>query len=72
MSSSKIFDPKKRKKLNNPIRLEWLPPKLIWSLVCPEPGTAFVDIGAGTGYMTRAIAELAGETVHIHALDTEP
>jgi len=25
MGNSKKFDPKKRKKLNNPIRLEWLP-----------------------------------------------
>ncbi len=72
MSNSKKFDPKKRKKLNNPIRLEWLPPELIWSKVCPDSGTDFVDIGAGTGFMTRAVADLAGDDVRIHALDIEP
>lgn len=72
MSTSKKFDPKKRKKLNNPVRLEWLPTALIWSNLCPDSGTEFVDIGAGTGYMTRAIADQAGSGVRIHALDIEP
>ena len=72
MTESKKFDPKKRKKLNNPVRLEWLPPALIWRLVNSDSGSTFADIGAGTGYMTRAIADIAGPGVQIHALDIEP
>ena len=72
MTGSKKFDPKKRKKLNNPVRLEWLPPALIWSLVGGTSGSTFVDIGAGTGYLTREMASIAGPTVRIHALDIEP
>lgn len=72
MTDSKKFDPNKRKKLNNPVRLEWLPPVLIWSLVGGTSGSTFVDIGAGTGYLTREIADIAGPSVRIHALDIEP
>ena len=72
MTGSKKFDPKKRKKLNNPVRLEWLPPALIWDIVGTASGSTFVDIGAGTGYLTRGIADIAGPSVRIHALDIEP
>ena len=72
MTGSKKFDPQKRKKLNNPVRLEWLPPALIWKLVGSTSGSTFVDIGAGTGYITREIADIAGPSVQIHALDIEP
>jgi ubiquinone/menaquinone biosynthesis C-methylase UbiE len=72
MTGSKKFDPKKRKKLNNPVRLKWLPPELIWKLVSTGSGSTYVDIGAGTGYLTRAIADIAGSSVRIHALDIEP
>lgn len=72
MTGSKKFDPQKRKKLNNPVRLEWLPPALIWKLVGSTSGSTFVDIGAGTGYITREIADIAGPSVRIHALDIEP
>ncbi len=72
MTGSKKFDPKKRKKLNNPVRLKWLPPDLIWKLVSSGSGATYLDIGAGTGYLTRAIADIAGSSVRIHALDIEP
>ncbi|RUM34988.1 MAG: hypothetical protein DSY58_07515 [Desulfobulbus sp.] len=72
MTDAKKFDPKKRKKLNNPIRLEWIPPALIWSLINPGTGSTFVDIGAGTGYLTNKIGLLAGPAIEIHALDIEP
>lgn len=72
MSESKKFNPAKRKKLNNPLRLDWLPPALIWKMVNSAGGSTFVDIGAGTGFITREIAVLAEPSVHIHALDIEP
>ena len=46
---SKKFDPGKLAKLNDPARLEYLNPDLIWETVnAGNPGTV-VDIGAGTG-----------------------
>ena len=72
MTDSKKFDPLKRKKLNNPLRLKWLPPALIWNLINSSSGSTFVDIGAGTGYITRKIADIAGPSVQIHALDIAP
>jgi len=72
MTDSKKFDPAKRKKLNNPVRLEWIPPALIWNVINPGTGSTFVDIGAGTGYITQHIAHLAGPAITIHALDIEP
>lgn len=72
MTETKKFDPAKRKKLNNPERLQWVPPDRIWELVGTPGATNFVDIGAGTGYITSEIARFAGEGVVIHALDIEP
>ena len=72
MTDSKKFDPMKRKKLNNPLRLEWLPPALIWKLANPSAGSTFIDIGAGTGFITQKIADIAGPAAQIHALDIEP
>lgn len=72
MKETKNFDLAKRKKLNNPERLRWIPPEHIWKLVVSSGGTRFVDIGAGTGYITFEVAKFAGEGVVIHALDIEP
>ena len=72
MTASRKFDPAKRKKLNNPIRLQWLPPARIWQLVSAENGTEYIDIGAGTGYLTTHIAQEATSPIRVHALDIEP
>jgi len=71
MSTDKKFNPAKRKKLNNPIRLQWIPPQRIEALLEMEEKGVYLDIGAGTGYITREVAAKApGATVH--ALDIEP
>ncbi len=72
MTSAKKFDPAKRKKLNNPERLKWIPPHLVWELVSSAGGTLYLDIGAGTGYLTREIAGYAGPDAEVIALDIEP
>lgn len=46
---SKKFDPQKLAKLNDPGRLEYLDPDLIWNTLKPENPRTIVDIGAGTG-----------------------
>lgn len=72
MTSAKKFDPAKRKKLNNPERLKWIPPRLVWELVSFEGSGLYLDIGAGTGYLTREIAGYAGSGAKVIALDIEP
>lgn len=71
MSTQKKFNPAKRKKLNNPIRLQWIPVDRIVSLVGMRDGRVFLDIGAGTGYISREVAaNVPGATVH--TVDVEP
>jgi ubiquinone/menaquinone biosynthesis C-methylase UbiE len=71
MSTDKKFNPAKRKKLNNPIRLQWIPPQKIKALLGMNEKGVYLDIGAGTGYITREVsANVPGATVH--ALDIEP
>ncbi|MEN8141211.1 MAG: class I SAM-dependent methyltransferase [Thermodesulfobacteriota bacterium] len=74
MAESKKYDPARRKRLNNPERLLWIPPALVWELAAPPgvDGRRFIDIGAGTGYITAEVARLAGPDVEINALDIEP
>lgn len=71
MSEDKKFDPKKRKKLNDPLRLKWVPPARIVQVMDLKEGGEYVDLGAGTGYISRAIGELVDAPV-IHAVDIEP
>ncbi|MEJ2683621.1 MAG: class I SAM-dependent methyltransferase [Candidatus Sulfobium sp.] len=46
---SRKFDPQKLAKLNDPKRLEYLSPDLIWDTLDPGDPLTVVDIGAGTG-----------------------
>ncbi len=47
---SKKFDPKKLAKLNDPRRLEFLDPDLMWRTLDLESPDVLIDIGAGTGF----------------------
>ena len=47
---SKKFDPRKLAKLNDPGRLEYLDPDLIWKTAGVKDARTVVDIGAGTGF----------------------
>jgi ubiquinone/menaquinone biosynthesis C-methylase UbiE len=49
MDHEKKFDPKKLAKLNNPERLKYLPPDIIWEKVALKDPSVLIDIGAGTG-----------------------
>jgi ubiquinone/menaquinone biosynthesis C-methylase UbiE len=49
LSESKKFDPKKLAKLNDPNRLEYLNPEIIWEKVAGGNPSVLIDIGAGTG-----------------------
>lgn len=47
---SKKFDPRKLARLNDPGRLEYLDPDLIWETAGVKDARTVVDIGAGTGF----------------------
>jgi SAM-dependent methyltransferase len=72
VGESKKFDPAKRKKLNSPERLQWVPPNLVQELVGTGATGQFLDIGAGTGYMTAKVGSLMEADSCIYALDIEP
>ncbi len=55
------FNPKKLDKLNNPARLEMIPPEYIWKKLDPARHTNMVEIGAGTGLFSKAFQTLSGE-----------
>ena len=50
VSESRKFDPKKLAKLNDPKRLEYLNPDLIWEKAGLKNPSVLIDIGAGTGF----------------------
>lgn len=57
MSESKKFDPKKLDKLNDPKRLEYLNPDLIWEKAGLRDPSVLIDIGAGTGFFALLFSE---------------
>jgi len=50
VSEFKKFDPRKLDKLNDPKRLEYLNPDLIWEKAALKDPSILIDIGAGTGF----------------------
>ncbi len=50
LNSDRKFDPKKLAKLNDPKRLQYLNPDLIWEKAVLSDPAVLVDIGAGTGF----------------------
>ena len=50
MNDTRKFDPKKLAKLNDPVRLQYLNPEIIWEKADIEKPSVLIDIGAGTGF----------------------
>ena len=57
---NKRFNSKKLEKLNNPERLEMIPPAYIWNVIAPVHHTDKVEIGAGTGLFSREFQKISG------------
>ena len=57
MSESRKFDPKKLAKLNDPKRLGYLNPDLIWEKTGIKDPSVLIDIGAGTGFFALFFSE---------------
>jgi ubiquinone/menaquinone biosynthesis C-methylase UbiE len=66
---SKLFDPKKFEKLNNPKRLEMLPPIFIKEKAGLNEVKIILDIGAGTGFFSKEFAKLYPGSL-VYACDT--
>lgn len=65
------FPAAQAQKLEDPARLEWLPPSEVLALLNIAPGEIIVDIGAGTGYFALPMARLAGSSGRVVAVDAQ-
>ncbi len=59
-------------KLEDPARLEWLPPAEVLALLNITPGEVIADIGAGTGYFALPMAGRTGKRGRVIAIDAQP
>jgi ubiquinone/menaquinone biosynthesis C-methylase UbiE len=57
--------------MNDPARDEWQQPQAVMKSLNIEPGAAIADLGAGGGYFTFLLAEAAGPTGQVYAVDIE-
>jgi len=51
--TGRIFNDKHLEKLNNPLRLQEIPPDFLWEKLALNEPEILVDIGAGTGFFSR-------------------
>ena len=63
------FSPHHAERLENPDRHKLLQPQKTLSQFGLKPGMTFVDIGAGTGFFSRAASEIVGKEGIVYALD---
>lgn len=61
---SAIFD--------DPERATWQKPEEVVAAMAIEPGMAVADIGAGTGYLNKLLADAVGAKGKVIAIDIEP
>jgi len=66
------FAPEKADRLESPERRALLPPRETLQRFGLGAGMTFVDVGAGTGYFTRAAAEIVGPQGAAIAVDSSP
>ena len=60
----KVFD--------DPARASWQQPAAIVAALAITPGMAVADLGAGTGYLERALSEAVGPRGVVYAVEIEP
>jgi ubiquinone/menaquinone biosynthesis C-methylase UbiE len=59
-------------RLEDPARLEWLPPAEVARRLELAPGMRVADIGAGTGYFALPMAAQVGPEGKVYAVDFQP
>ncbi len=60
------------KRFDDPSRDAWQKPAEVVQLLALTPGLTAVDVGAGTGYFGRHVAQPLGSSGKLLALDVEP
>ena len=62
------FNAKQIEKLNDPVRLQWIPPEAVWKKLDVKDPAVVVDIGAGTGLFCIQFLQFI-RNGKIHAFD---
>jgi ubiquinone/menaquinone biosynthesis C-methylase UbiE len=68
----RVFKHTEAHKLEDPQRLQWLPPASILENLQLSPGLKIADIGAGTGFFSIPLAEAVTVSGHVFAVDLQP
>jgi ubiquinone/menaquinone biosynthesis C-methylase UbiE len=68
----RVFKHTEAYKLDDPQRLEWMPPAEVIAPLHLVPGMKVADVGAGTGYFTLPIARAVGDAGRVFAVDLQP
>lgn len=67
----RCFPAAQAQRLEDPARLKWLPPTEALKAIDIQPGQTIADVGAGTGYFTVSIAQMAGADGRVYAVDAQ-
>ncbi|MBU6459968.1 MAG: methyltransferase domain-containing protein [Proteobacteria bacterium] len=67
----KLFNPENAARLDDPVRLGFLPFADVLDEMEILPGMTVIDIGVGTGYFAIPIARMVGETGTVYAVDVQ-
>jgi ubiquinone/menaquinone biosynthesis C-methylase UbiE len=70
--NERTFNPADAHKLEDPARLEWLPPADVLARLPLSPGMNVADIGAGTGYFSLPVARRIAPGGRVFAVDLQP
>ena len=65
------FNAAQARRLDDPARLLWLPPDEIIAALHLRPGDTISDIGEGTGYFSVPLAQAAGPSGKVYAVDAQ-
>jgi len=71
LMTDRLFHASLAKRLDDPERLRWLPPAIVLDALSIQPGDAIADIGAGTGYFSLPLAQAAGLSGQVFAIDSQ-
>lgn len=69
--SDRRFDASQAARLDDPARLQWLPPQDVIDTLAVLPGETIADVGAGTGYFALPLAKAAGAQGKVYAVDSQ-